>query len=143
MLIDEHRDIVVAVGETGLDRHYLSEDSAQRAKEISEQYYWFERLARVGKDYSLPLVIHSRDARQETIDAIKKFEIRSAVIHCFSENYGFAKELMEYSDGIFFSFSGILTYPNAPEIRDAASKIPLDRILVETDAPFLSPQAVR
>lgn len=142
-LVDEHRDIVVAIGETGLDFHYLSQDEPQRSRELAEQYYWFEKLAVIAQDYHLPLVIHSRDARRETLDAIKKFGIRNAVIHCFSEDFEFARELMDFSDGIYFSFSGILTYPNAPEIRDAARRLPLNRILIETDAPFLSPQAVR
>ncbi len=142
-LIDEHRDIVVAIGETGLDCHYLSKDPIQRIQEITEQNYWFERLAQISIDYTLPLVIHSREARRETIDAIKKFNIRNAVIHCFSEDVAFAKELMEFSDEIYFSFSGILTFPNALEIQNTARNLPLSRILVETDAPFLAPQAVR
>jgi len=139
----EHRDMVVAIWETGLDQYHLSEDPTERAQELQLQYYWFERLAIMAQDLDLPLVIHSRNARRETIDAIKKFQIQHAVIHCFSEDIGFARELMEFSEGIYFSFSGILTYPNAQEIQEAAKQIPLDRILIETDAPFLSPQAVR
>ncbi len=142
-LVETHRDIVVAIGETGFDNHYLSQETSQRLWEIEAQHYWFERLAIMAHDYELPLIIHSRDARRETIDAIKKYKVKNAVIHCFSEDYGFAQELIDYSNEIYFSFSGILTYPNAPEIQEAAKKIPLDRILIETDAPFLSPQKVR
>ncbi len=142
-LVEAHRDIVVAIGETGLDNHYLSQEASARIREVEAQYYWFERLAIMAQDYQLPLIIHSRDARRETVDAIKKYKVKNAVIHCFSEDYGFAQELMSYSDEIYFSFSGILTYPNATEIQEAAKKIPLDRILIETDAPFLSPQKVR
>ena len=110
-----------------------------RAVELERQHYWFNRLAVMGQDYKLPLVIHSRSARQETIDAIKSYGVKYAVIHCFSEDIVFAQELMEWSPDIYFSFSGIVTYKSALEIQDAASKIPLNRILVETDAPYLSP----
>lgn len=88
-------------------------------------------------------MIHSRDARQDTLDFIRDNDLRFAIMHCFAEDYPFACELMEYSDQIYFSFSGIVTYKNAPLIQEAASKIPLNRILIETDAPFLSPQPVR
>ena len=64
-------------------------------------------------------------------------------MHCFSEDWDFARELLDFSSEIYFSFSGILTYKNAPTIQEAASKIPLERILIETDAPFLAPQPVR
>lgn len=134
---------MVAIGETGLDQYHLSEDPTLRSEELALQYYWFERLAKMAVDFSLPLVIHSRNARTETIEAIKRYHIKHAVIHCFSEDIAFARELMEYSDSIYFSFSGILTYPKSFEIQEAAKNIPLNRILVETDAPFLAPQAVR
>ncbi len=64
-------------------------------------------------------------------------------MHCFSEDIAFARELMDHSPNIYFSFSGIVTYKSAPLIQEAAEKIPLNRILIETDAPFLSPQPVR
>lgn len=142
-LVEKYRDYVVAIGETGLDQHYLSEDPGKRTMQLEEQYYWFERMAHIARDFGLPLIIHSRDARRETIDAIKRFDIKYAVIHCFSEDADFARELMEFSPDIYFSFSGILTYKNAPDIQAAARAVPLDRILVETDAPFLSPNPVR
>ncbi len=138
-LILEHRDIVVAIGETGLDQHYLSDDISERSRQLEEQCYWFERQANMAKEYQLPLIIHTRDARLETIAAIKKFDITYAVIHCFSEDFAFAQKLMEFSSDIYFSFSGIITYKSAPDIQEAARQIPLDRILIETDAPFLSP----
>jgi TatD DNase family protein len=64
-------------------------------------------------------------------------------MHCFSEDWDFARELLGYSSEIYFSFSGIVTYKNAPKTHEAAAKIPLERILIETDAPFLAPQPVR
>lgn len=142
-LVKKYKNTVVAIGETGLDKHYLSPEKEIQNLELERQYYWFEKQAQMAKDFNLPLVIHSRDARAETIAAIKKFDIKRAVIHCFSEDIAFAEELMEFSEDIYFSFTGILTYPNAHEIQEAAKKIPIHRILVETDAPFLAPQVVR
>lgn len=136
-LIEENRSHIVAIGETGLDYHYLEPDRADIQK--SEQYFWLEAQATLAKEYGLPLVIHSRDANTDTIKYLKLYDVTHCVIHCFSENWGFAKELLQYSDNIYFSFSGILTYKNAPLIQEAASKIPLGRILIETDAPFLTP----
>ncbi|MFZ4462144.1 MAG: TatD family hydrolase [Patescibacteria group bacterium] len=136
-LIETNRKHVVAIGETGLDYHYLESDKTDTQK--SEQYFWFETQARLAKEYNLPLVIHSRDASADTIKYLKLYGVTHCVIHCFSENWEFAKELLEYSDDIYFSFSGILTYKNAPDIQEAARNIPLDRILIETDAPFLTP----
>ena len=93
--------------------------------------------------YDLPLIIHTRDARYDTLEFMREHGIDRCVMHCFSEDISFARELLEFSDEIYFSFSGILTYKNAPKIQEAASKIPLERILIETDSPFLSPQSVR
>ena len=70
-------------------------------------------------------------------------DISRAVIHCYSEDPEFARTLMDLSDGIYFAFGGILTYKNAPKVQETAQMLPLNRILLETDAPFLSPQAVR
>ena len=142
-IIRSNPEYVVAIGETGLDRYHLNPDASIAKKEFEEQFEWFERLSHVAKDVKLPLIIHSRNAPQETIECIRRFNITHAVIHCFSEDWNFARELLEFSDEIYFSFSGILTYKNALSIQDASSKIPLNRILIETDAPFLSPAPIR
>ncbi len=139
-MISENLDVVVAIGECGLDYHYLSD---RKDEEIAIQRYSFARQAEWWKKYDLPLVIHSRDAKEDTLSFIKEHEIRFAIMHCFSEDYDFAAELMKHSEKIFFSFSGIVTYKSAPLIQDAAARLPLDRILSETDAPFLSPVPVR
>lgn len=140
-IIRNNPDNIVAVGETGLDFYHLEEKEAD--KQRKRQYFWFEMQVDLAKKYGLPLVIHTRNARNEMIKAIKDFEIKDAVIHCFSEDYEFAKELMEYSDGIYFGFSGIVTYKSAKSVQEAASLIPLDRLLIETDAPFLAPTPKR
>jgi len=93
--------------------------------------------------YNLPVVIHTREAREDTLRYIQESGIRKAIIHCFSEDYVFAEKLMKYSNEIVFSFSGIVTYKKSLAIQEAAKLLPLSKILIETDAPFLSPQAVR
>lgn len=139
-MITEHRDHVVAIGECGLDYHYLTDN---RDNEISVQKYAWKTQIEWWKKYNLPLVIHSRDARQDTLDFIRDNDLRFAIMHCFSEDYEFACELMNHSSDIYFSFSWIVTYKSAPLIQEAAKKLPLDRILIETDAPFLSPHPLR
>jgi len=161
-LIQENRDIVVAVGECGFDFHYLegitpeiSEQLQQNPhrytellskgalEQIENQKYWWLEQWKLAQKYNLPLVIHTRDARDATLEFMKKHNINRCVMHCYSEDWDFARELLDFSDEIYFSFSGILTYKKSEKIQEAAKNIPLERILVETDAPFLAPQAVR
>lgn len=140
-ILAENREYIVAIGEIGLDYYHLTEGLEGRQKEIQKELFF--SMADFAKKHNLPVVIHTRNAREETIKYIRESGIKKAIIHCFSEDYSFAQELMEYSDEIYFSFSGILTYKKSIEIQEAASKIPLKKILIETDAPFLSPQAIR
>ncbi len=154
-LIQENQHIVVAIGETGFDFHYLDgsdgwkirvdiNNLSPKAKiQIENQKHWWLVQWKLAKKYNLPLVIHTRDARDATIAFMRENSIDRCVMHCFSEDWDFAHELLGFSSEIYFSFSGILTYKNAQKIQEAASKIPLDRILIETDSPFLSPQIVR
>lgn len=93
--------------------------------------------------YDLPLIIHTRDARDATLEFMMQEGVGRAVMHCFSEDWDFAKVLLDFSSEIYFSFSGIVTYKSAQSIQEAAKNIPLERILVETDAPFLAPVPVR
>jgi TatD DNase family protein len=154
-LLIENRDLIVAIGETGFDFHYLdgtddgkdsfdSENPTQKAREqIENQKVWWQAQWKLARKYDLPLIIHTRDARDDTLAFMRSESITRAVMHCFSEDIDFARELIDFSPEIYFSFSGIVTYKNALKIQEAARHIPLDRILVETDAPFLSPQIVR
>lgn len=146
---------MVAVGECGFDFHYLDGSEggtkpvdmnalSQKAQEqIENQKYWWLAQWELAQRYNLPLVIHTRDARDTTLEFMKIHGINRCVMHCFSEDWDFARELLEFSSEIYFSFSGILTYKKSDRIQEAAKNIPIERILVETDAPFLSPQPVR
>ena len=130
-LQNEH---VVAVGETGLDFHWDTVP-AEKQKEM------FARHIALSKKYKLPLVVHNRLADKEILELLKSEKAESGVIHCFSSNYHFAQKFIDL--GFYISFAGNITYKKSDEIRDAASKIPFDKILVETDAPYLSPQKKR
>jgi TatD DNase family protein len=140
-LIETNREKMVGVGETGLDYFHLT--PGKEAQQKQTQKVFFCEQAKLAVELDLPLVIHTRNAASDTISILKQCGIKRAIIHCFSENPDFALELMDWSDEIYFSFSGILTYKQALPIQETARILPLDRILVETDAPFLIPQALR
>lgn len=139
--VRENRDIVVGIGETGLDYFHLARGNREEQKRAQRAY--FAAQASLALRLDLPLIVHTRDAAADTIALIRESGVRRAVIHCFSESPEFARELLSRSPEIRFSFSGILTYATAAGVQAAARSLPLDRILVETDAPFLVPQAVR
>lgn len=140
-LIEANRDKMVAVGETGFD--YFHVTRGKEAQQKRAQRIFFAAQAELALRLNLPLVIHTRDAAADTIALIKEHGVQRAVIHCFSEDLAFAQELMRWSGGIYFSFSGILTYARAIPVQEAARALPLNRILVETDAPYLVPQVLR
>lgn len=123
---------VLAIGETGLDYHYMH--SPREA-----QIYSFRRHIELAKRARLPLVIHVRDAHEDVLKVLRGESTRDigAVIHCFTGDYRTAKEYVD--EGFYISFSGIITFKNAEDIREAARKIPIESILVETDSPYLAP----
>ena len=132
---------MVAVGETGFD--YFHTTRGKEAQQKKTQRAFFAAQVELSLKLDLPLVIHTRDAASDTIALIKEYGVRRAVIHCFSEAPAFAQELMTWSTEICFSFSGILTYKRSAAVQEAARVLPLNRILVETDVPYLVPQALR
>lgn len=153
--IVEYREYIVAIGETGFDHHYLDGTdggniaidmdvlSPRAIEQMENQKRWWLAQWELAKRYDLPLVIHTRDARDATAEFMIVHGINRAVIHCYSEDPAFAQKLMDFSDEIYFAFGGILTYKKSESVQATAQMLPLNRILLETDAPFLSPQAVR
>lgn len=129
-LADDHE--VVAIGETGLD-YYRSEG------DLEWQRQRFRRHIRAAKEIGKPLIIHSREARGETVRILaeEKAETVGGVMHCFVDDLDTAQRAMDLD--FYISFSGIVTFKNAPELREVARQVPLERLLVETDAPFLAP----
>jgi len=135
--IDELRSLLgdpnaVAVGETGLDGHHGSET-------LREQHTLLERHLELAESLGLPVVIHSRAASAETAAALEPFR-GTVVLHCFSEP-GLLEPAL--SRRYYVSFAGNITYPKADALRQVAARVPADRLLVETDSPYLAPQPVR
>jgi TatD DNase family protein len=127
---------VVAIGESGLDFHYMH--SPRAAQEIS-----FRRHLELAAKLDLPIVIHCRDAEPRVAEIVREdgMPARGGVIHCFTGDVAAAHEFVEM--GFYISFSGIATFKNAGALRAAVSAVPDDRILVETDAPYLAPEPYR
>lgn len=127
---------VVAVGEIGLDYHW---DEPER----KIQKVWFERQIALARQVSLPMIIHSRDAAQDTLDIMKvcKAEEAGGVIHCFSYGVEMAREYLNM--GFYIGIGGVLTFKNAKKLKEVAKYVPLDRILLETDCPYMAPEPHR
>ena len=127
-----NEDNVVAVGETGLDYHYMNSPKDIQIESFSAHVDMATRL-------NLPFVVHVREADEDIIGilSLAKLNDNPGVIHCFSGNWETAKRYIDL--GFFISFSGIVTFNRAEELREAARNVPFDRILVETDSPYLAP----
>lgn len=122
---------VVAIGETGLDYHYQPE--AATLQQASFRLH-LEAAQQTGK----PVIVHTREARQDTLDMLRAADLAQAgVLHCFTEDWDMAKAALDL--GYYISLSGIVTFRNAEALREVARRIPADRLLVETDAPYLAP----
>lgn len=127
---------VVAIGETGLDYFYDKDRAA-------EQQVQFVKHMQAAKACRKPVIIHTRDAQQDTLDIIRAEgdpEL-AGVLHCFTESWDMAKQAMDMN--YYISLSGIVTFNNATELREVAKKIPLERLLIETDSPYLAPVPFR
>lgn len=129
---------VVAIGEIGLDYHYAADTAAQQRKLFARM---LELAAAIGK----PVIVHSREAEADTLamlsDWVSHDSTRSGVLHCFTGSPAFATKLIEL--GFYIGFSGILTFSSAQSLRDIAACLPMDRILLETDSPYLAPVPFR
>ncbi|MGH7899215.1 MAG: TatD family hydrolase [Candidatus Binatia bacterium] len=125
---------VVGIGETGLDFHYLH---SPRERQLEE----FRRFVALGRAVGLPIVIHSRAAEEDTLTLLREENVASGVMHCFTYGPEVARRALDL--GLYVSFSGIVTFRSAADVRDAARLVPLDRLLIETDSPYLSPEPKR
>ena len=129
------RPKVVGIGETGLDYHYMhSPRKAQREA--------FERFLRMGRETGLPVVIHTREGDEETASILREAreeggEPLRGVVHCFSGDYALARQVLDL--GLHISFTGVITFPKAEPLREVLKKIPLEKVLLETDCPYLAP----
>ena len=128
---------VVAVGETGFDffRNLSSRPSQEKA---------FRVHIELALAYDLPLIIHDRDAHEEILDVLKEYSSHKnlrGVVHCFSGDLDFALRCIDF--GLYISYTGVITYPNAKGLQDVVREIPIEKIFIETDSPYLAPQEKR
>lgn len=130
------QDKVVAIGETGLDYYYSSEHKALQQQSFANH---LQASARCGK----PTIVHTRDAREDTLALIAEHgdPAVAGVLHCFTESWEMASAAIDM--GYYISFSGIITFKNAAELREVVKKVPIERLLVETDSPYLAPVPYR
>jgi TatD DNase family protein len=125
---------ILAIGEIGLD-YYHDEKGKEFQKEM------FKKQLELAKELDLPVCIHSRDAEDDTLAILREFGPYKGVIHCFAYGKEAMRELVEL--GYYFGVGGTSTYPRNEQLRAAVRRMPLDRIVLETDCPYLAPQAVR
>lgn len=143
-------DRVVAIGEVGLDFYRFPEDTARKQEYLDSQYIVFQAAIDLAKLLNKPLVIHSRNAYDEIINVLQKnfgrFPANSGqlrgTIHCFMGTWQQAQQLLDI--GFMIGFTGVITYSDAdPTLLEAARNVPIDRLLIETDAPYLTPEPYR
>lgn len=127
---------VVALGETGLDYYWVKGD-------VSWQQERFRRHIRAARAVKKPLIVHTRDAGDDTIRILKEENAQEVggVLHCFTDTLDIALQALDL--GFYISFSGIITFKNSVELQEVVKQIPLERILVETDSPYLAPTPYR
>lgn len=126
----------VAVGEIGLDYHW-SKDNKE------EQIYWFERQLQLAREEKLPVIIHSRDAAQDTLETAKRCDLAEigGVMHCYSYSPEMARIYLDM--GLFLGIGGVVTFKNARVLKEVVTEAPLERLVLETDCPYLSPEPHR
>ena len=127
-------DKIVAVGEIGLDYYYDF-----HPREL--QRFWFRQQLRLAESVHKPIIIHSRDAAQETFDIIQSSAVRQGVIHCYSGAWQMAEDYVKM--GFLIGIGGVITFSNAKKLTEVVERIPLKHILIETDSPYLAPNPNR
>lgn len=132
------RFAAVAIGECGLDYHYLDK-TPDRVPSREVQLERFRRQLVAATELELPVIVHTRDAREDTLALIREHSDPAigGVLHCFTEDLEMAREAVRH--GFYISLSGIVTFRNAESLREVARRVPLDRLLIETDSPYLAP----
>lgn len=129
-------DKVAAIGEIGLDYHW-----PEPGREIQKK--WFARQLQIAGEVKLPVIVHSRDAAKDTLDILREYreDLTKAVIHCYSYGKEMAAEFLNLD--FYFGIGGVLTFKNARKLIEAVTYIPMNRILLETDCPYLAPEPYR
>ncbi|NOW06928.1 TatD DNase family protein [Clostridium beijerinckii] len=131
----KNNDKIVAIGEIGLDYYWDENPPKDIQKDV------FRRHMNLAKELNYPVVIHDRDAHQDTLEIIKEFPEVTGVVHCFSGSVEFAKECIKL--GYYIGITGVVTFKNAKKVVEVVREIPLEKILVETDCPYMAPEPNR
>ena len=133
-LVKQHPDKIVAIGEIGLDYHYPDTN-----KEI--QYLWFRKQIELALELKLPIQMHIRDAMEDAFQILSEYEGKGlvAIFHCFAGDVNDVKRAQAMEIDFYYSFAGNLTYKNATNLHEAVQVVPLNKLLCETDAPYLAP----
>lgn len=142
-MIQSEENYIVGLGEIGFDHYHLSSDAETAEIQKKRQIEWFHAQADLAKKYDLPVVIHTRNCPQITLSELRTSGLQKFVIHCFSENWDFAQSIFQISPEAKISFTGILTYEKSTEIQEVARKVPLEKMMIETDAPYLIPTQIK
>ena len=126
---------VKCIGEIGLDYHWPEDTDKEKQK------YWFERQMALAEELGKPVSIHSRDAMADTLEILRKFPGVVGVMHCYAGSYHTMRELVEM--GYYIALGGVVTFKNARLSKEVARHVPLERLLIETDCPYLAPEPYR
>jgi TatD DNase family protein len=129
----------IAIGECGLDYFRLPEDEKEKEENIKLQKHVFEEQIKIAVKYNKPLIVHIRDASIDSLEILKKYPTLNGVLHCYNAD----ECLLELKDNFYYGIGGVLTFKNAKKLPEVLKKIPLDKIVLETDAPYLTPHPYR
>lgn len=125
---------VVAIGETGLDYHRELDEYV-----LERQQFWFRNQLEIAEEFQLPLILHIRMSDEDAIQILKEYDLKeSGVVHCFNQGWEIAREYLDM--GLYLGIGGMMTLEECNELRDALTHIPLERIVMETDSPFVKPE---
>ena len=125
---------VIAIGEIGLD-YYWEQETKELQKEV------FRKQLKIAEELNLPVLIHDREAHEDTFEIIQEFNLKNVIFHCFSGNAEFAQKCI--NKGYYIAIGGVVTFKNAKDLKEVAKLVPLEKLVLETDAPYLAPVPFR
>lgn len=138
----ENKDYIVWIWECWLDYFHLDKNISIELQKEKQKEFFIAQI-NLAKKYMLPLIIHNREAKDDIFEILTNSWYKKFVFHCYTENLEYAQKLLEYAPNCMISFSWIVTFNNAKQVQETAKNIPLKNILVETDAPRLTPTPFR
>lgn len=125
---------IVAIGEIGLDYHYGADTKEEQKELLKEQL-------KIAEELQVPVIIHDRESHEDVFEILQNYKLKNVIFHCFSGNAEFAQKCID--KGYYIAIGGVVTFKNAKDLKEAAKIIPLDKLLLETDAPYLAPVPFR